>query len=169
MKKFLVAIDQGTTSTRAILFSLEGRTIHISQKEFTQHFPKDGWVEHNPNEIWITDTIRNCSGKCNEHRVRPCVRLFCESCDNHGDVVNDQLQISVGSFVDNITTFQIYDRWGTKVYELNNFLPAQSGSMYWDGRFEGQNCQSGVYVYYMEVEMIDGTKEIVKGDIALTR
>jgi len=54
VKKFLVAIDQGTTSTRAILFSLEGRPIHISQKEFTQHFPKDGWVEHNPNEIWIT-------------------------------------------------------------------------------------------------------------------
>lgn len=87
----------------------------------------------------------------------------------NGDVANDQLQISVGSFVDNIKTFQIYDRWGTKVYELNNFLPAQSGSMYWDGRFEGQNCQSGVYVYYMEVEMIDGIKEIVKGDIALTR
>ena len=54
MKKFLVAIDQGTTSSRAILFSLSGKPIYTSQKEFTQFFPKDGWVEHNPNEIWNT-------------------------------------------------------------------------------------------------------------------
>ena len=54
MKRFLVAIDQGTTSSRAILFSLSGKPIYTSQKEFTQYFPKDGWVEHNPNEIWST-------------------------------------------------------------------------------------------------------------------
>ena len=54
MKKFLVAIDQGTTSSRAILFSLYGKPIYTSQKEFRQYFPKDGWVEHNPNEIWST-------------------------------------------------------------------------------------------------------------------
>ena len=52
MKKFLVAIDQGTTSSRAILFSLSGKPIYTSQKEFTQYFPKDGWVEHDPDEIW---------------------------------------------------------------------------------------------------------------------
>ena len=54
MKRFLVAIDQGTTSSRAILFSLSGKPIYTSQKEITQYFPKDGWVEHNPNEIWNT-------------------------------------------------------------------------------------------------------------------
>ena len=54
MKKFLVAIDQGTTSSRAILFSLSGKPIYTSQKEFKQNFPKNGWVEHNPNEIWST-------------------------------------------------------------------------------------------------------------------
>ena len=54
MKKFIVAIDQGTTSSRAILFNLSGRPIYTSQKEFKQYFPKDGWVEHNPNEIWTT-------------------------------------------------------------------------------------------------------------------
>ena len=54
MKKFLVAIDQGTTSSRAILFNLIGKPIYSSQKEFKQYFPKDGWVEHNPNEIWTT-------------------------------------------------------------------------------------------------------------------
>ena len=54
MKKFLVAIDQGTTSTRAILFDLKGNIKFTSQFEFKQHFPKNGWVEHNPNEIWLT-------------------------------------------------------------------------------------------------------------------
>ncbi len=54
MKKFLVAIDQGTTSTRVILFDLEGNIKFTSQFEFNQYFPKNGWVEHNPNEIWLT-------------------------------------------------------------------------------------------------------------------
>ena len=54
MKKLLVAIDQGTTSTRAILFDIKGNVKFISQFEFKQYFPKNGWVEHNPNEIWLT-------------------------------------------------------------------------------------------------------------------
>jgi len=54
VKKFLVAIDQGTTSTRAILFDVKGNVKFISQFEFKQYFPKNGWVEHNPNEIWLT-------------------------------------------------------------------------------------------------------------------
>ena len=54
MKKFLVAIDQCTTSTRVILFDTNGNTKFISQFEFKQYFPKNGWVEHNPNEIWST-------------------------------------------------------------------------------------------------------------------
>jgi len=54
VKKFLVAIDQGTTSTRAILFDLKGNIKFTSQFEFKQYFPKNGWVEHNPNEIWLT-------------------------------------------------------------------------------------------------------------------
>jgi len=54
VKKFIVAIDQGTTSSRAILFNTSGVPEYSSQKEFNQYFPKDGWVEHNPNEIWST-------------------------------------------------------------------------------------------------------------------
>ena len=54
MKKFLVAIDQGTTSTKVILFDLAGNIKFTSQLEFNQYFPKNGWVEHNPNEIWLT-------------------------------------------------------------------------------------------------------------------
>ena len=54
MKKFLVAIDQGTTSSRAILFDTSGNIKFTYQQEFKQYFPKNGWVEHNPNEIWKT-------------------------------------------------------------------------------------------------------------------
>lgn len=51
-KKYILALDQGTTSSRAILFNHDGEIIDIAQKEFTQIFPKPGWVEHNANEIW---------------------------------------------------------------------------------------------------------------------
>ena len=54
MKKFIISIDQGTTSSRAILFDLKGKPIFTSQLEFTQYFPRDGWVEHDPEEIWKT-------------------------------------------------------------------------------------------------------------------
>jgi len=52
MEKYILSLDQGTTSTRAILFNKSGEIVHTAQKEFTQHFPKPGWVEHNANEIW---------------------------------------------------------------------------------------------------------------------
>ncbi|WP_440693977.1 glycerol kinase GlpK [Candidatus Pelagibacter sp. HIMB1695] len=57
MKKFIISIDQGTTSSRVILFDTKGNIVFVSQYEFKQYFPKNGWVEHNPNEIWST-TLR---------------------------------------------------------------------------------------------------------------
>ena len=54
MKKFILAFDQGTTSCRVIVFDHAGSILAISQKEFTQIFPKPGWVEHDANEIWST-------------------------------------------------------------------------------------------------------------------
>ena len=53
-KKFILAIDQGTTSSRAIVFDKEGEIQSVAQKEFKQHFPNDGWVEHDASEIWKT-------------------------------------------------------------------------------------------------------------------
>jgi glycerol kinase len=52
MKKYILALDQGTTSSRAILFDQTGQIKSIAQKEFTQIFPQPGWVEHDPMEIW---------------------------------------------------------------------------------------------------------------------
>lgn len=54
MEKYILSLDQGTTSSRAIVFDKKGRIISVAQKEFTQYFPKPGWVEHDPNEIWST-------------------------------------------------------------------------------------------------------------------
>ncbi|MEK4426028.1 glycerol kinase GlpK [Solibacillus sp. FSL K6-1523] len=52
MEKYIMSLDQGTTSSRAILFNQEGQVEYVAQQEFKQIFPKSGWVEHNPNEIW---------------------------------------------------------------------------------------------------------------------
>ena len=52
MKKYIMALDSGTTSNRCILFDAEGRMCSVAQKEFTQYFPQPGWVEHDANEIW---------------------------------------------------------------------------------------------------------------------
>lgn len=57
--KYLLAIDQGTTSSRAILFTKLGKVHASAQEEFEQHFPHDGWVEHNPSDIWQT-VLRTC-------------------------------------------------------------------------------------------------------------
>ncbi|AXI01156.1 glycerol kinase [Sporosarcina sp. PTS2304] len=51
-EKYILALDQGTTSSRAILFDAKGEIFHTAQQEFTQYFPKAGWVEHNADEIW---------------------------------------------------------------------------------------------------------------------
>ena len=69
-KDFIIAIDQGTTSSRSILFNLKGKPIFSSQKEFTQYFPKDGWVEHNPEEIWSTTkkTLKDVINKAKKLR-----------------------------------------------------------------------------------------------------
>ena len=61
MKKYVLSLDAGTTSSRSILFDQKGRQIAVAQQEFTQIFPQKGWVEHNPKEIWETqiNTVKN--------------------------------------------------------------------------------------------------------------
>lgn len=54
MAKFVMALDQGTTSSRCILFDQKGRVCSVAQKEFTQIFPRAGWVEHDAMEIWAS-------------------------------------------------------------------------------------------------------------------
>jgi len=54
MRRFVLALDQGTTSSRSILFDHDGNVVATAQREFTQHFPHSGWVEHDAEEIWAT-------------------------------------------------------------------------------------------------------------------
>src|SRR3990172_5785844 len=51
---YILALDQGTTSSRAIIFDAEGEIVALAQREFKQYFPAPGWVEHDANEIWST-------------------------------------------------------------------------------------------------------------------
>lgn len=62
MEQYIMSLDQGTTSSRAILFNKKGDIVYSAQREFTQYFPKPGWVEHNASEIWssILAVIANC-------------------------------------------------------------------------------------------------------------
>jgi glycerol kinase len=59
--QFILAVDQGTTSSRSIVFDRSGQKVATAQKEFTQHYPQPGWVEHDANEIWVTqrDTMES--------------------------------------------------------------------------------------------------------------
>lgn len=70
MEKYILSLDQGTTSSRAIIFNKNGEIVHSAQKEFTQNFPKPGWVEHNPNEIWGS-ILSVIAGVLSESRIRP--------------------------------------------------------------------------------------------------
>lgn len=59
MNRYLLAIDQGTTSTRAMLFDPSGEAVGMAQQEFSQYFPQDGWVEHDPMDLWQS-TLDSC-------------------------------------------------------------------------------------------------------------
>lgn len=68
MEKYILSIDQGTTSSRAILFNKDGEIKGVAQREFKQHFPKSGWVEHDANEIW-TSVLAVMAEVLNEQNV----------------------------------------------------------------------------------------------------
>jgi glycerol kinase len=68
--KHVLAIDQGTTSTRAILFDEAMRIVATAQQEFPQHYPRSGWVEHDPDDLWAT-TASVCQGAIERGRVAP--------------------------------------------------------------------------------------------------
>ena len=67
---FIIAIDQGTTSTRSIIFDENLKTVGAAQEEFTQHFPKSGWVEHNPKDL-LSTTIDTCKSALNQKSINP--------------------------------------------------------------------------------------------------
>jgi glycerol kinase len=71
MKKYILAIDQGTTGTRANLYNHQGRVVGTAYQEFNQYFPKPGWVEHDADEIWLSvlNTIKKAIVKINKNEI----------------------------------------------------------------------------------------------------
>ena len=69
-KKYILAIDQGTTSTRALIFDQNLQPLATAQEEFAQHFPQSGWVEHDPEDLWLT-TVAMCQHACERENVDP--------------------------------------------------------------------------------------------------
>ncbi|MFW6378304.1 MAG: glycerol kinase GlpK [Bacillota bacterium] len=70
MDKFIMAIDQGTTSTRAMIYNKDGIIVGKSQQEFEQIYPKSGWVEHDPSDIWIS-TLGVMAGAIKKAKIKP--------------------------------------------------------------------------------------------------
>ncbi|MGM0420409.1 MAG: glycerol kinase GlpK [Bacillota bacterium] len=70
MSEYILAIDQGTTSTRSIIYNHAGRIIGQSQQEFKQHYPRSGWVEHDPSDIWVS-TLGVMAGAIKDAQIDP--------------------------------------------------------------------------------------------------
>ena len=68
--KYILSIDQGTTSSRGILFDVNYKIVATGQKEFTQFFPNSGWVEHDPEEIWLS-VLESCNDAILKAKIKP--------------------------------------------------------------------------------------------------
>ncbi len=86
MPSYIGAIDQGTTSTRFIVFDKSGRIVSVAQKEHQQIYPKPGWVEHDPEEIWrrTREVIAEAMQRREPRPQRSCCHRNYESARNHG-------------------------------------------------------------------------------------
>ena len=85
----------------------------------------------------------------------------------NSDGINDELQIYPSAGIKRIISFQIFDRWGNIVYSQKNYLPDTNNT--WDGSFNGDKLQQGVYLYNLEVELINNSIEQFGGDITIIR
>ena len=70
----ILAIDQGTTSTRAIVFDKDMNLVVTSQEEFAQYFPQSGWVEHDPNDLWNT-TVSMCHAAIEQAKILSLIHI----------------------------------------------------------------------------------------------
>lgn len=83
--------------------------------------------------------------------------------------LNDHFNPYVGKGVEKINSFQVFNRWGEKLFENRNFLPENQPAEGWDGRFRGDYVDPGVYVYAIEVKFLDGRVLLYRGDITVFR
>ena len=86
----------------------------------------------------------------------------------NNDGNNDIFMVNGSQVVKIIKRFQVFDRWGERVSDYQNFQP-DNPAFGWDGKFNGKDVQSGVYPYFVEVEYLDGAVELIEGSITLMR
>ena len=105
------------------------------------------------------------------------VRVFVEKARNvygptafspNNDAKNDEFTLFTGQQVARINSLQIFDRWGALMFEQFNFEP-NNLSIGWDGRHKGQMMNPGVYVWFAEVEFLDGQVGLYEGEVTLIR
>lgn len=119
--------------------------------------------------VSVVDTISGCSGTdevtvvVKKDRSVFIPNTFSPNFD--GD--NDVFKIFSGASVSRINTFRIFNRWGSLLYEAESFSPDDLQG--WDGTFKGEVMDIGVYIYYAEIEFIDGEKRLFKGDVTLLK
>ena len=87
----------------------------------------------------------------------------------NSDGINDRFQLYTGIGVEEILVLQVYDRWGNKMYDESNLEPNPGGVGGWDGSFNGQQVDPGVYVYRAEISFIDGRVIPYSGTITLLK
>lgn len=87
----------------------------------------------------------------------------------NGDGLNDKFQVYTGVGVKRINFIRLYDRWGEKVYELLDQAPSVDGTEGWDGVFRGQDMNPAVFLYMIEVEFVDDSTLLYRGDVTLLR
>lgn len=119
--------------------------------------------------VLVTDS-RGCTALADilvrVNQVRPLFIPNAFSPD--GDGRNDKLVVFGGNNIRNIVRFSIFDRWGETMFQQNNFQP-NDPDYGWDGDFKGNKMDPGVYIYYAEVEFIDGEVILFKGSVTLVR
>jgi gliding motility-associated-like protein len=87
----------------------------------------------------------------------------------NSDGRNDDFTVFTGPGVETINYIRIYDRWGNVVHTESGLLPSQTGAGNWDGTFDGQEMNPGVYVYVVEIKFIDGQTLVFRGDVTLVK
>ena len=87
----------------------------------------------------------------------------------NNDGINDYFNIFTGSNVASVNGLQIFNRWGDKVFQADSGFTANNNQAGWDGKFNNQNAEPGVYIYFADITLIDGTSEILQGEINLLR
>jgi len=88
-----------------------------------------------------------------------------EAFSPNDDGINDVFQIFSGPQVAAIKNFAVFDRWGNQLFGRNDLPPNSTEG--WDGKWKGEKMDSGIYVFFAEVEFLDGSTEVFKGDLTL--